>query len=78
MNDKNRAGRPGSRRFEKALTFTTSLISRLDADPGAIDPTLYPIKNWESLLWALQQQYIKVCPFVGRSDGDAVGDTVHY
>lgn len=43
-------------RFANALNFVAVQLRRLEADSNAVDPIHWHIKNWESLLWALQQQ----------------------
>ncbi|CAK4074025.1 unnamed protein product [Aphanomyces euteiches] len=42
--------------FHRAEDVVATLLSRLHCDPIAVDPAVWPIHNWESLLWALQQQ----------------------
>ncbi|KAF0698253.1 Aste57867_11110 [Aphanomyces stellatus] len=42
--------------FLRAEKVVATLLKRLRADPVAIDPTMWSIHTWESLLWALDQQ----------------------
>ncbi|ETV65144.1 hypothetical protein H257_18070 [Aphanomyces astaci] len=42
--------------FSRAEAVVTTLVSRLHCDPVSLDPALWPLHNWQSLLWALSQQ----------------------
>ncbi len=58
--DRKRIQQIGVDRFGKALEFTQTIFQRLSLDSNALDPILWTFKNWENLLWALQQQAFQV------------------
>ncbi|OQS05567.1 hypothetical protein THRCLA_02324 [Thraustotheca clavata] len=42
--------------FLKAEKVTSTLLSRLRSDPGAVDSSVWALYQWDGMLWALKQQ----------------------
>ncbi len=44
--------------FLRAEKVASTLLSRLQSDPVAVDPSVWPLHNWDDVLWALKQQVL--------------------
>ncbi|KDO19451.1 hypothetical protein SPRG_15356 [Saprolegnia parasitica CBS 223.65] len=44
--------------FVRAEKVASTLLSRLQSDPVAVDPSVWPLHNWDDVLWALKQQVL--------------------